>query len=58
MVLQLLFFHVDASIESFVRDKRVYEGFNLIITDYITGTNYFLDKAKEAIESMVKYIPE
>lgn len=41
-----------------MRDKRVYDGFNLVISEYNSGTNYFLDKVKEEIESMVHFTPE
>lgn len=58
MILHYLFFGIDSGILNFCRDKRVYEGFDLIITEYVIGSDYFLDKVKELIESMVKFNPQ
>lgn len=58
MIFHFLFFRIDSGEGNFIRDKRIYAGFNLIITEYAIGSNYFLDKVKEIIEEMVKYKPE
>ncbi|KAL4500685.1 hypothetical protein ABPG72_003109 [Tetrahymena utriculariae] len=58
MILHYLFFRIDSGEGNFCRDKRIYSGFNLIITEYAIGSNYFLDKIKELIEDMVKSNPD
>ncbi|KAL4468823.1 hypothetical protein ABPG74_005326 [Tetrahymena malaccensis] len=58
MIFHYLFFRIDSGEGNFCRDKRVYTGFNLIITEYAIGSNYFLDKIKELIEDMVKSNPD
>ncbi|EAR89171.1 kinase domain protein (macronuclear) [Tetrahymena thermophila SB210] len=58
MIFHYLFFRIDSGEGNFCRDKRVYAGFNLIITEYAIGSNYFLDKIKELIEDMVKSNPD
>ncbi len=57
MVFHYLFFNIDSAEGNFCRDKKIYEGFNLIITEYVVGSNYFLDKIKELVENMVKFQP-
>lgn len=58
MIFHYFFFGIDSGEGNFVRDKRIYDGFNLIITEYAIGSNYFLDKIKEIIEEMTKSNPE
>lgn len=58
MIFHYLFFHIDSGTGNFIKDKKLYAGFNLVITEYTTGNNYFLDNIKLVIENMVKYSPE